>query len=92
MNRKMQDSFDETVNGKYVIIKIPRESIKKNIFSYFFVDTSLAGFRRAVWIFLCLLFLLVGMVLGAFLHNYLLHESTDKPVWKSSSLTIPSNH
>ncbi|RPI05251.1 MAG: hypothetical protein EHM64_07230 [Ignavibacteriae bacterium] len=91
MKKKLQHSPDETANGRYVIIKIPRESIQQSPMSYFLADGPLENFRRAVWLVLCICSLLLGVILGVVFHNNLLKEDTDKPIWKSTTLTVPGN-
>jgi len=74
---------------KYIIIKIPRDSIQKkdadSLISY------IAGERlkKRVWLALCLVSLILGILLGFFFHSYTLPHAPDKAVWKSSNLISP---
>ncbi len=72
MKTKALSSADESANGKYVVIKVPRESARKSIYSYLLADAPLENFRIGVWIALCGLSLVVGAVLEAAFHWKLL--------------------
>ncbi len=65
MKTKALDESDETAGGKYVVIKVPPEKIRKSIYSYFLADAPLENFRVGVWIALCGLSLVVGAILEA---------------------------
>ena len=77
-----QDSEDKG----YVIIKIPRDSLRSNGDSAFISALLEGGVRKKIWIALCVLSLFVGAVLGSFLHPSLVHHTPDKAVWKSANL------
>ncbi len=64
--------LDETVDGDFVVIKVPREKMRKCIYSYFLADAPLENFRVGVWIALCGLSLVVGAILEAAFHWKLL--------------------
>ncbi len=64
--------LDETVDGDFVVIKVPREKMRKSIYSYFLADAPLENFRVGVWIALCGLSLVVGAILEAAFHWKLL--------------------
>jgi hypothetical protein len=72
MRTKEQNPVDESANGKYVVIKVPREAARKSIYSYLLADAPLEKFRIGVWVTLCGLSLLVGALLEAAFHWKLL--------------------
>jgi hypothetical protein len=80
---------NEFENGKYIIVKIPRDSLQS------MDDFSLASvleeknFRKGFWIVICILSLFLGVVLGSLLHPDIFHQVPDKAVWKSSNLISP---
>ena len=74
---------------KYIIIKIPRDSLRDSdtdSLAAYFWETRI---RKGIWVFLCIFLLLFGIVLGSIFHPFILHNTTDKAVWKSSSLISP---
>ncbi len=91
MNNTTDEAFDETNEGKYVIIKIPREEVRKSIYSYFLADAPLEKIRRSVWIMLCVLSLLIGTVLGAVFHRHIFSEPLENSHVSRSALIVPGN-
>jgi hypothetical protein len=66
MKTEAPELEDETADGNYLVIKVPRESARKSIYSYFLTDAPLENFRLGVWIALCGFSLVVGVILEAF--------------------------
>lgn len=79
----------ESETGKYVIIKVPRDSIVQDEWSSLLPFLRSSPFRTTLWIFLCIISLILGLAIGSVFHDRFLHETTDKPIWKSSSLQSP---
>ena len=80
---------DESENGKYIIVKIPRDSVQN--LEAFTLDSTrgIVNFRKEVWIVLCIISLFIGGVVGSLFHPDLSHHAPDKTVWKSSNLMVP---
>ncbi len=62
---KRNTPLDETADGNFVVIKVPREKARKSIYSYLIADAPLENFRIGVWIALCAFSLVVGVLLEA---------------------------
>ncbi len=81
---------NEFEDGKYIIIKIPRESLQESdTFSF----KSLLGeknLKKGTWIVLCIVSLFIGIILGSVFHPHLFHQVPDKAVWKGSYFMIPN--
>ncbi len=69
---KKNTLLDETADGNFVVIKVPRDKMRRSIYSYFLADAPLEDFRVGVWIALCGLSLVVGAILEAVFHWKLL--------------------
>ena len=65
VRRKTLHEADETDGGKYVIIKVPRDKLRKSIYSYFLADAPLENFRKAAWTILCALSFVIGIIVEA---------------------------
>ncbi|GEM_PF-3329334 len=81
----------EPRNGKYVIIKVPRDSILQDELIPLLPFSMSARFRTTLWVLLCIISLIFGLALGSVFHDRFFHETTDKPIWKSSSLQSSEN-
>jgi hypothetical protein len=81
----------ESGNGKYVIIKVPRDSILREELIALLPSSMSTSFRTTLWVFLCIISLIFGLAIGSVFHDRFLHETTDKPIWKSTSLQSPDN-
>jgi len=81
----------ESGNGKYVIIKVLRDSILQDELIPLLSSSMSVRFRTTLWVFLCIISLIIGLALGSVFHDRFLHETTDKPIWKSSSLQSSGN-
>lgn len=68
MKSKVQDPSDESAGGKYVVIKVPREEVRKNIYSYFLTGTPVENVRKSLWIGLCAASLVLGVLIEAIFH------------------------
>jgi hypothetical protein len=79
-------SSQESENGKYVIIKVPRDAILRDDLIPLFPSSMSPSFRTTMWVFLCIIALILGLAIGSIFHDRFLHETTDKPIWKSSAL------
>jgi hypothetical protein len=77
---------NEFENGKYIIVKIPRDSLQS--MGDFSLNSVLGekNFRKVVWIVTCVLSLFLGVVLGSLLHPDIFHQAPDKAIWKSLNL------
>ena len=89
METTKNSAVNEFENRKYIIVKIPRDSLQS--IDDFDLDSVLGekNFKKGVWIVLCVLSLFLGVVLGSLLHPDLFHQAPDKAVWKSSNLMSP---
>ena len=78
--------------GKYIIIKIPRDTIQHmdDDFPYSFLGEK--NLRKSAWILLCLISLFIGVVIGSLFHPDISHQAPDKAVWKSSNLMVPDRN
>jgi hypothetical protein len=76
-------SVNEFENGKYIIAKIPCDSVYENFFDTLAVDQK---FRQAFRIILYVFFLFVGIIVGSVFHDRLLNRNSSQTVWKSSNL------
>jgi len=75
-------SVNEFDNEKYLIVKIPRNSVTENFFNTLAVDQK---YQQAFHIFLCVLTFLLGIIVGSIFHDRLLNTHSSQPVWKSSN-------
>jgi hypothetical protein len=89
MNTLNASSTCEPENGKYVIIKVPRESIRTGTWPPILSFTVTDKFRTALWVFLCIVSLLIGIIIGSVFHDSFLHANAKTAVWKSFSLQNP---
>jgi hypothetical protein len=76
-------SVNEFENGKYIIVKIPRNSVTENFFNTLAVDQK---YRQALRMILYIFTFLMGILVGSIFHDRLLNSSSSRPVWKSSNL------
>jgi hypothetical protein len=90
MNTSTILPFPESENGNYIIIKVPRTALQQQEEPIPLLPLSFfLSFRKTIWIFLCIFCFLMGIALGSIFHDRILHETIDKPIWKSSSLQSP---
>ena len=87
MNQSTVPLFTQGDENKYIIIKIPRDAVRDYKTDSPVLGTWESMFRRGIWIALCVVSLLLGIIVGSFLHPSLYSHLPDKAVWKSSSLT-----
>jgi hypothetical protein len=76
-------------DSKYIIIKIPRDSMRGGEADSIISDIVGERFKKKVWLALCLVSLILGIVMGSLFHASLFHQTPDKVVWKSSNLVSP---
>lgn len=92
MKKSIQYKFEETNSGEYILIKIPRQAMRQSIFASLVPYSSNKNYRRVLWILCCIIFLLLGIAIGASFHDKFLHESTNNPIWKSAGLQNPNSN
>jgi|WetSurMetagenome_2_1015567.scaffolds.fasta_scaffold983750_2 hypothetical protein len=88
MKQSNYSSSSEFEDKRYVIIKIPRDSLHSNYDIPFLMGV---GVQKRIWIVLCIFSLLLGVVIGSFFHPSLAYKTPDKAVWKSANLTTSDN-
>ena len=75
-------SLNEFDNEKYLMVKIPRNSVIENILNTLAVDQK---YRQAFHIFLYVVTFLMGIIVGSIFHDRLLNSKSSQLVWKSSN-------
>ena len=75
-------SVNEIDNEKYLIVKIPRNSVTENFFNTLAVDQKN---QQAIHIFLCIVTFLLGIIVGSIFHDRFLNSNSYQMVWKSSN-------
>ena len=80
---------NEVEDGKYIIIKIPRDSLQNLNDDLLYTLPGEKNLRKRVWIVLCIISLFMGVVIGSLIQPVISLHAPEKAVWKSSNLSIP---
>jgi hypothetical protein len=88
MAAKIKSSFDETGNGKFIIIKIPRKNIYGNFIdpSTLFSDQQI--YRHSLRTIGYIVVFLIGIVMGSVFHDHILSIHSDHATWKIFTTAI----
>ena len=80
---------NEFENGTTIRVKTPHNSFSGN-----HPDTVVADQKnqQAFHIFLCIITILMGIIIGSIFHDRLLKTQYSQPVWKSSNLMKPDTN
>jgi hypothetical protein len=74
--------LDESDNGKYIIIKIPRKTLYWNGIEPLVLISNQRNFRRTLRTIGFIITFLIGIIIGSIYHNKILSVNSDHATWK----------
>ena len=74
--------FDESDNGKYIIVKIPRKTLYRRIIDPSTLFSDQRKYHRTLCTIGFIIIILVGMIVGSIFHDHILTINSDHATWK----------
>jgi hypothetical protein len=82
MDTKKHLPLDESDNGKYIIVKIPRRTLYWNGIEPLILISNQRTYRRALRTIGYIIAFLMGIILGSIYHDHILAINSDHAIWK----------
>jgi hypothetical protein len=82
MDTKKHMSYDESDNGKYIIVKISRKTLYGNIMDPSTLFSGQRKFRHTLRMIRYVVVFLIGLIVGSIFHDHILAINSDHATWK----------
>jgi len=82
MYTKTSGSYDESDNGKYIIVKYPRRFLHGNEIDPSTLFSNQRTNRRTLRAIGFIVMFLLGIVIGSIFHDHILHINSYHATWK----------
>jgi hypothetical protein len=80
--------FDESDNGKYIIVKIPRKNVQGDVNDPSILFSNRQIYRHSLRTIGYIVILLTGIIIGSIFHDRILSIHSNHATWKIFTTTV----